>query len=424
MSQDVDVRELLGLAVNCDEPPHRYDAEGSISRGDAARRRSRFVRMGTTLSVAAMVSGFVFLNAALGGSGSTPGSPADRQPLVFNPEVWDKQADIDMNMPTLFSRVLPDGPKLKFVPSDSEMVSGDFKSDSGTFRATGPDGTDSVELSPFNLPAADYCGDKVWPRAAGSIDTCTPTAVSGGTVYVWSYIEPAGTTDSNGGKTRSTRSDFSYVYIPEDKTQRTFQALILNVVGDHPQLTAQQFVAMVGKPGFDEMTALVDPGVKPSAAASARRVAIDADIARTMGSVLPAGFLLELTTTTLSQSLELVSPGGGISGVQWQRNVGTGPTLSEQCAAHRADYSECVQTTVPGGTLVQAHFDRGDIGSVQHWTGYTFIPDDGSPKIGVDLYDVTSTPELAAGQFLVIARAPGIAQKLADVISMSSTPVP
>jgi hypothetical protein len=419
MSEDEEAREMFGPARAMAEP--LWNPDGAVlARTGRRQKRMRTVvtGAGATLSAAALFGGLAFAHGGSGSSAASGSAAALVQPVKVDPAVWEKQVDIDMNLPALINGLLPDGLDVSWVSTGQAKTAHlSYSNAHGAFRLAGKDRSLSVLLSAYNLPLVKgtHCPGELWApptSTPGVTATCTPTKVPGGTVHAWSQVQRAD------GKAVS--SSYSYVYIPDDKKGRTFQVLLLNDTTDHPLLTAEQFVAMVQKPDFAKLTALVDPAVPPAAASTAKRAATDAEVAKAVGAALPSGFALRLPTSDLPGDLELTGPHAGRSGISWQAFQGNGAGYAESCKGEfRSEYSLCEEKSVPGGKLFAAHLDRAMPGyPIEHWTGYSFIPADGSPRVTADLNDSTSTPGLTEAEFLAVAKTPGIAQTLASVRSM------
>jgi hypothetical protein len=406
MSEDTDITDIrgfLGEAMDGEEPPHRDLAQGSITRGDAARRRNRVLGSagGVTLSVAALVGTMAL--AQSGGGGVEPGSGPSGPPMkvVTNLNSGDREREQRSELPAAVNAILPQGVTLKY---DALSTTGTRWVGSGSLLLTGKDGTDGASFMTEDSSTSPTMTCGVIPDSESlPVPKCEKKSVPGGEAVAWTLVGTA----SDG---HSKACQASYSFIPTHQT-KGFE-MSLDCTDGHPQLSPEQFFTLVQQPGFDKVADLADLNKPASAAAKQMRVDIDTAIARSVGTTtLPAGYRLRLSTTNMVGVMDLVSPNGAITGFEWHVDE-AGRSPAESCK-NFSNQSGCSDKKVPGGRLIEGHSDA-DVTNQGFGTYYTFIPDGANAKeIWVALTSATSQPALTPDQFLAMAKTPGLAQIIA-----------
>lgn len=396
-----DIRTFLGEALTGDEPPHRPLAEGSITRGDTARRRNRVLggAGGVALAVAAVVgTATVVHGGAARGAASSVQAVGTRFELVTDLNQMDNRYDLARNLPAVLNPLLPHGVSVTWDAKGDDAVS--FLREGG-FRLDGPTGANGVMFGTRRATASEPldapCGS---PQQSG----CQTKLVPGGVVTVQ--------TVAGGAPHGPSTCQNWYGFMPADHSYDFVMNLQCQGSDGAVQLTLTQFEDLVQKPGFADVVRLADLTKPASAFGKEARVEMDAAIGRTMGAILPTGYSQRLSTTNLQGTLDLVGPSGSVvAGADWQvddPSVG----FAERCAAAKPENGGCVKRTVPGGTFYEGHLD-GD-------TTYAFVPDGPVHREFSAQLQSTEPHPLTADQFLAVVKAPGAEQAIKDLNGLLS----
>jgi hypothetical protein len=196
----------------------------------------------------------------------------------------------------------------------------------------------------------------------------------------------------------------------------------------HMPISVDQFSTMVAEPGFDKVTALLDPATPPSAAAKKGRQDINAAVAKALGSTMPRGFTLRLPTIgddggrPVLGLMDLVEP-SGVFGFDWQRTDGRrDPNIAQYCNAKPGSSTGCWLDHVPGGLVSVSHARDAKTQKPLPDDGLTltYFPDaKGAPGLLVFLMGPGSDSAMTADQFLAIAQTPGIG-KIVDNVNAAA----
>jgi hypothetical protein len=211
-----------------------------------------------------------------------------------------------------------------------------------------------------------------------------------------------------GGYPPSKQCQAFYEFTPIG-SDSTF-VLSLDCKTDHLQMSAEQFLAVAEQPGYAKVMDLADRSKPASVSAKQEGVDIDTAVAKASGPVLPAGYGLRLSTTNLIGTMDLVGPGGVVTGFDWHLDK-PGRSSAESCPTAMGN-TGCSQKKVAGGKLYEGHVNSpGD-----YRTGYAFVPDGADAKeVWVELDSAESAHPMTADQFLAMAKTPGIEQAISAV---------
>jgi hypothetical protein len=495
-NEDAAVRGLLGTAFAAAEPPLRDLASGSIARGDAVRRRNRLVAAGgATLSVVAVLGTFAVV------TGSTPArrgiqNPAEKvttastpttsgRSLGFGPVSGGvaKNLDIAKRLPGLLQPLLPAGITVGQPASDASRT-GAFLP---TGYLTGPTGTNQATMWVGTAPAGD---DAVRQAVCSHQGTCSSKPVEGGIAYLDEHSGtatdevrgaglPADVVKPGTGGTIVNRT-LTMTFVPTDRSKYAFSITVETRTakvqyadhepsdymtgGEWPPgifstmtaydpsgllVSAEDLVAMLGKPGLSQVETLLDPRTAVSQDTQNQMRETEAQVAAAAQAALPSGTKASVEEN-LQQLRMIVTGPTGKNALRWRSSPQTAQ-FRNQTAGFSAPNLVTSKRTVPGGILViWADKPMDSKGTILSDTpsgySYYFFPDDiakpalimelstdasqtGSPvKVITDpgqSYSVDDGPyapvQVSADQFLAAAQSGRLATAISTTTSLLAT---
>jgi hypothetical protein len=508
-NEDNTVRGLLGTAFAVPEPPLRDLASGSIARGDAVRRRNRMVAAGgVTLSVVAVIGTFAMVTGAApagrahqnpanqvtsAASSTTAVSPKGY--LGFGPELGsiDKTQDVQTRLPGLLQPLLPAGVTAGQQSSGNTMAPVNVPA----AVLTGPTGTTNATMWVGLAPAQGKKDDtirqvaclQVPPGSKGG--TCTTRSVDGGTVYLDEYAAtatdavraaslPADVVKPGTGNTIVSRT-LSMMFVPTDRTKYAFSFTETTApakiqYADHepsdymtggiwppppvfdsvpaydssgPAMSADELVAMLGKPGLDKLEYLLDPRTAVSQNTQTKVADTEAQAVAAAEAALPSGVKANVDGSAMQPQMMLTGPTGK-NQLRWEADSQT-VQYKQQTLGWCPPNVTCTKRAVPGGTLeVWAQKPTDSKLTVLSNTpfvyNYWFVPDDMSkPALAMTLetsanqtglpgksepdpgqtYSVSDGPyapaQVSADQFLAAAESGQLATAISKTTSLLAT---
>ena len=431
-NEDIAVRGLLGTVFAGAEPPLRDLASGSIARGDAARSRNRklLATGGAMLSVAAVIGTFAVVTGATPGKHGNP-NPVNQQTsepppvkptgyLGFGPRTVgiDKIQDLQNRLSAALQPLLPAGITFGQVRYRSDLMSQDQVGG----ILSGPTGANVATMWVGLVPPTetDSIVRQVACRPGG---TCRTRTVDGGTVYLDEHINTEADqvlTGSGfppdvlkpGTEKNIVSRTLSMTFVPADRAKYAFNIKLAAATAkvqyaDHEPgdaepgipwpptwntpaaydpsgllLSADDFTAMLAKPGLDKVEYMLDPRTAVSREAAAEIAAAEGRAVSAAEAALPPGMKVSLDISKPEPESTLAGPTGG-NQFFWQSMVLAAKDRQQQFTCSPSD--ACSKRTVPGGTLEvminnppDSNHPASQIWSVYH---YWFLPDDLSKPV-------------------------------------------
>ena len=420
MDEHEDVRRMLAGAVRAEEKQQR-DIVGSAV-GIVRRRRRRVRTYGATASGLAVAMGATAMVWAGGGAPVTahPGPAGSSTTAATSvtsstsastaPAPWDKEHDIFYRLPGLLDPLLPKG--LSVTKNGATLPNADF-------WLAGPSGNNDFALTVTpkeqrNRAMEDLC-------VAGGV--CSHHEVPGGTLYIQTknftsdYAGNSGYAPGTGKQVLSFSDE--YEFVPSASDGMVIDVVLNGVVshehyaaeppsgweGQWPPprdtsesfnasgdlLSADAFQALIAKPGFSAVTALLNPSTPVDQSTVARHKAADAAIAAAVKPILPSGLTLAIGTTAENMpnsNLILTGP-SGTNLFSWTTQPQDKNWHHGQACAAGAQ-PNCTSKDVPGGEIEITHTvnDLGKSGAADAFAPgtaatptsggdvYKFLPDD------------------------------------------------
>ncbi|NUR26423.1 MAG: hypothetical protein HOV83_11335 [Catenulispora sp.] len=410
---DDDVREALRRAVMKNEKEHRDVIGPAVEIVRRRRRRIRnFGAAGSGLMVAAGATAAIWVSGSSTAAhpepaASTTATPGPGPGPHSEQDAWDKSHDIHDRLPGLLNPLLPTG--LSIAPqTPTAMMPGTG------FRLIGPAGENTFTLT------ADQKDQRNRAMEMGCVagGVCSHRSVPGGTLYIQTknftadYGGASGYAPGTGKQVLSITAEYEFVPTADDGdvvdlalaaevSHEHYAAKAPKDWGDQPWppqpregsnfnasgalLSPDDFAALVVKPEFRAVSAVLDPTTPVDRATLDRHKAADAAIAAAVKPVLPAGLTLTISDeqgTWQHSPLTLSGPSGS-NNFSWQTT--SRPKTwrhGDACGGHTR--ANCVWKDVPGGEIEVTH-TSGTYGAMQDSPAFTSGKDSG-PVSGGDVY--------------------------------------
>jgi hypothetical protein len=456
--------QALHDAAHETEPNVVAAVHGGLDRGRRMRRNRRIAQVaGSTAAIVAVGAVSVFAAggtpnqhaASVTGAGEpTPHKTPPKYPLMASS---DKVLDIRMHLPALLQQMLPSGTTVAAAPKEWTTFGG------AVFVVSNATGASEVHVTAMPLYdttdttkfADEFCGT----TSHSAKKPCTTRKVPGGTIYIANEDKTAA--DDSGGTAPAGvyqpghENDFVWqgqrlTFVPDDHSQSFFQIQettqvaavpyantapagskyyqwpptnndIKGAVGTGVTISPDDFAAMVGKPQISRIEQLLDTSVPASQSAIVEGDAINAQIARLVGPVLPTGVKITVNYTEGAGGFLVLTGPTGVNGLEWYTNKHSHGLLATNNLKCAPEDSHCEMRKVPGATV---QWNNQFENSQKGFAGFEYVPDDANgnevaimlspqdPTSGLQMPESTTktaTPQLTYDQMLAIVTNPSIA---------------
>lgn len=413
--EDDDLRRVLSQVAMKDRTQQRDIVGPAVQI--VLRRRRKARAYGAAVSGLAVAMGASAIVWAGGGSAARPGPANPGTTSVSAPgqdaakaSLWDKEHDIYSRLPGLLNPLLPSGLSLEKNEDSLPVHDGDF-------WLRGPSGTNEFTLS----GAAKSVRNRAMETTCVPGGVCSHHPVPGGTLYIATKnftADSGGTPYFAPGTDKQVLSftdEYEFVPSADDGTviDLTMSAEVskehytayppsADWQGQWPPpeptkafdasgvlLSPEEFAALIAKPGFGAVTAVLDQHSPVSPATLARHKAADRAIEAAAKPVLPPGLTLSIATDgklSPEDDMTLTGPSGANefswSAVPQVKNWQRGQVCSSPAEP------DCTWKEVPGGVIQIRHLSEFHIGDkdslapgqtdiqISGMDEYKYLPDD------------------------------------------------